>query len=399
MRSIIDAVGGFGLGMCFLGMCSAETVSKATGILPGNLAEGSMVDRIWSVPVLYKNPENPYLQELSFQGQLQVQYAYGSDAAGQYGTAEVADDYTWGNAEVRRFRVGMKALMFHSLKFQSLLDLYPDFSPQVYRGIAECYLAYSPCDAFTLGLGKTEVKFTREMEISSREILPFERSQLVNMFYCGELTGAWVSGKGIAGGWLYELGIYQNNITSEFSDFEGGVVTLAKVGYNYSKRSGLDFAQVELHYQHNSDPGYVGDKGTSPCYANGFSLSNDLTKGRFSLATECFWGDGVNGRENVGGFTAMPCFFLMEKLQLVTTFQFATSSGDDGIPLPKRYELLVPGGKNMSGDAYFAGYAGLNYYIHGHKLKLMSGAKYSRMSGGEEDFSGWTWLAGVRMAF
>ena len=50
--------------------------------------------------------------------------------------------------------------------------------------------------------------------------------------------------------------------------------------------------------------------------------------------------------------------------------------------LPTRYEALSPGVGDKSGDAYFAGYAGLNYYFHGHKLKLMSGVKYSYLDGG-----------------
>jgi phosphate-selective porin OprO/OprP len=56
---------------------------------------------------------------------------------------------------------------------------------------------------------------------------------------------------------------------------------------------------------------------------------------------------------------------------------------------------------DKKGDAYFASYAGLNYYIDGHRLKLMSGVKYSHLDGGPGggDFNGWTWLAGLRMAF
>ncbi len=390
----------FGLGVGIPACCSgAADGARTTGILTGKLAEGGPPEKLWSVPLLYRNQANPYLQELTFQGQLQLQYAYGSDDAGQYGSGEIPDDYTWGNIDVRRFRLGMKALMFNSLKFHSLVDLYPDFSPELYKGIAEAYLAYSVSEAFTLGIGKAEVKFTREMEISSREILPFERSQLVNLFYCGELSGAWISGKGIAGGWIYELGAYSNDITREFSDFGGGTVVLAKIGYNYTKYSGFDFAQAELHYQHNSEPGYAGPKGASPAYSDGIAISNELTEGRFSLTTEAFWGDGSPAAANTGGFTAMPTWLLSEKLQLVTTFQLAGSSGDQGIPLPKRYEQLVPDGKTMNGDTYFAGYAGLNYYFHGHKLKVMSGVKYSSMTGGDEDFSGWTWLAGFRTCF
>ena len=364
------------------------------------MAEGSTYDRIWSLPVLYKDPHNPYLQELAVQAQLQTQYAHGTNGDGSYGSENLSDACRWGDTEVRRFRLGLKALLFNNLKFHSLLDLYPDLTPRVYQRIAEMYFTYAPCDAFNWATGKTELKFTREQEVSSRDILPFERSQLVNMFYGGELSGTWISGKGIAGGWLYELGAYSNQRVDEFTYFQGGAMILAKTGYNYTQGSGFDYAQVEFHYLHNTDPGYAADPGdlASPLFSKCFALANDLTKGRASLATECFWGDG-RGRPNVGGVTAMPSYFLMEKLQLVTTFQVAASSGDNGISLPTRYELQVPGGKTMNGDAYFAGYAGLNYYFYGHKLKVMSGVKYSHLTGGLNDFNGWTWLAGFRTMF
>ncbi len=375
----------------------------ATGILTGNLAQGSAYDQLWSTALLYKNKDNPLLQELAVQGQLQVQYARGSSEAGQYGSGDMPDCGNWGDVEVRRFRLGMRALMFNQFKFHSLFDINPELEPQGYKDIAEAYLTWAPADAFNISLGKTELKFTREQEVSSREILPFERSQLVNLFYGGELTGLWVAGKGIADGWLYELGAYGNDRRDEFTHLEGGTMILAKIGYDFTKLTSFDVARVELHYLHNTEPGYrsPGYELCSPNFSDCLALSNDLTKGRFSLATECFWGDGANGRSDVLGITCMPAWYLSDKLQLVTTFQFAGSDGSTGIPLPLRYEGLVPGVVDRAGDSYFAGYAGLNYYFYGHKLKVMSGVKYTSLSGGPtgDDFSGWTWLAGMRMSF
>lgn len=374
----------------------------STGILTGQLASGSAYDRLWSVPLLYKNDDNPYLQELAIQGQLQMQYAYGSSNHGTYESGDMSKNSTWDDIDVRRFRLGVRARMLRTLKFHSLFELEPDFSPHIYQRTAEAHLTYAPCDGFNLSVGKTELKFTREQEISSREILPFERSQLVNQFYGGELTGLWIAGKWLAGGWLYELGAYGNDRQDEWTDMGGGAMILAKLGYNYTAGSGWDYAQAELHFLHNTTPGYRDAPGdlASPSYSNCIALSNDLTKGRFSLATEGFWGDGARKTANVGGLTVMPAWFLAEKLQLVTTFQVAASHEANGISLPTRYEQQVhPGGPNIQGDTYFAGYAGLNYYLYGHKLKIMSGAKFSHLSGGAETFNGWTWLAGCRLAF
>jgi len=159
-----------------------------------------------------------------------VQYAYGSDATGEFGSNDMPDDLLWGDSEVRRFRLGVRARLMKHLKFSSLLDIYPDLSPRIYKRTAETYLTWSFNEAFNVSAGKVELKFTREQEISSREILSFERSQLATMMYGGELTGAWISGKNIAGGWLYEIGTYANDRRDEFSHFDGGTIILAKIG-------------------------------------------------------------------------------------------------------------------------------------------------------------------------
>ncbi len=396
------------LGAGILGCGSAGTAPStapspaATGILTGRLAQGSAYDRLWSVPLLYQNAENPLLQELAFQGQLQTQYAYGSDASGNFGSGDLPETGNWGDVDVRRFRLGMKARFLRTLKFHSLLDINPDLSPRIYKRTAEAYLTWAPADAFNLSAGKAELKFTREQEISSREILTLERSQLVNMFYGGELTGAWISGKNIAGGWLYELGAYSNDRTDEFSHFHGGTMILPKIGYNYTKLTAFDNAQVELHYLHNTEPGArsPGDPD-SPSFSDALALSNELADGRFTLSTELFFGRGALAQADVFGLTVMPTYYFTDKLQLVTNFQLAGSPQENGVSLPYRYEGQAENSGDARGDAYFAGYAGLDYYFYGHKLKVLSGVKYSYMDGGSGggDFNGWTFLAGARMAF
>jgi len=50
-------------------------------------------------------------------------------------------------------------------------------------------------------------------------------------------------------------------------------------------------------------------------------------------------------------------------------------------------------------DPFFSSLLGLNYYVYRHNLKLMTGVEYNDMTGGKQSFSGWTYLAGVRLAF
>jgi phosphate-selective porin OprO/OprP len=390
------------LGAGFLKIAAAGS-TLPTGILAGRLAEGSPYERLMSVPVLYQNEANPWVQQLAVVGQLQTQYAYGSDASGKYGSADFADESTWGNIEVRRFRLGMKGRLFKKLFFLNLTDLYPDLSPRIYKRTPETYVTWMENDAFNISAGKSELKFNREQEYSSREFLPFERTALGNMFYGGELTGAWICGKGIAGGWLYYLGAYANDRQDEWADFAGGAMILAKLGYNYTAKTTFDLAEVKAQWLHNTEPGYAASSDclASPLYSDCVSISNELTEGPLGLTTEFLWGDGVNGRPDVCGLSAMTTYSFTEKLQLLSVLELAGSRDENGVILPSRYEALSPGVGDKKGDAYFASYAGLNYYIDGHRLKLMSGVKYSHLDGGPGggDFNGWTWLAGLRMAF
>lgn len=404
MNAYRSAAAVIGLAAVFSGNGFAESsAAGASGLLLGKFASGSAWERGLSIPTLYKNSENPWLQELAVVGQLQTQYAYGSDASGSFGSQDFPDSGTWGNIEVRRFRLGLKGRIFEKVTFLNLTDINPDFSPRFYRRTPEMYFTYTQNDAFNLSAGKTELKFDREQEYSSRDFLPFERSALGNMFYGGELTGVWASGKGIAGGWLYYLGLYSNDRRDEWTQFEGGTMILAKIGYNYTAMTPWDLAEWKFQFLRDTDPGFVASPGgiPAPLYETCISISNQITEGPFGLTAEFLWGDGVKGRADVGGLSMMTTWSFSEKLQLVSTLEIAGSADDNGVILPIRYEGLSPGVGDKSGDAYFAGYAGLNYYIHGHNLKLMSGVKYSYLDGGPGggDFNGWTWLAGVRMAF
>ncbi len=385
-------------GMGLFSLASADTA----GLFVGKLAEGPAMNQLWSVPVLYQDEANPILQELALQGSLQTQYAYGPDDSGNYGSRDLPEPNTWSDVEVRRFRLGLRARLFEHLKFHSLLDLYPDFSPRAYKRTAEAFFTWSFTEKFNVSAGKTELKFSHEQEISSRDLLVFERSQLVNQMYGGELTGAWISGKNIAGGWIYEIGAYSNDRSDEMSGLEGGTMILSKVGCNYTSLTGFDSAIAQLHYLHNTDPGYVstGDPA-SPSYSDGIAVSNELIDGPCGLTTEIFWADGAGGQPDIFGITMMPTYSFTKELKLITSLQLATSPQENGIDLPTRYEGQTSGAGDKSGDLYFAGYAGMNYYFHGQKLKAMTGVKYTGMDGGTGggDFNGWTFLAGLRLAF
>ena len=233
-----------------------------------------------------------------------------------------------------------------------------------------------------------------------------------------------MNGKGINDHWLYEAAVYGNDQVREFSNFDGGAIMFGKIGYDYSAESHLDSAIATFRYMHNTAPGFKSAEidsnysaPTSPSFGDSIALTNDIIQGRFGLTTDLLYGFGFEGKadqagasklvkqSDVFGINIIPSYFIADGLQLVTRFQFATSddnNGFKGIPLQGRYEQYSPTFKGKidtkrTGDTYASVYAGLNYYLYGHKLKIMNGVEYSHLGGG--DYDGYTFLSGLRMSF
>ena len=391
--------------------------SNATGLLVGKLTGDTAWDRTWSAFTLYKNDDNQILQEFSLQGRLQVQSIYGESDGDSFNTSDYKDagndENVWGNdIEARRARLGFKSKWFQNWKFEGQINVDNDGHDNsgdntYYKDLYDLFLTYTHSDALNISAGKTKVKFTREQEISSKEILTMERSLLSNTLFPGELTGAWVSGKGIQEHWLYELGVYGNEREREFSDFEGGTIVLGKIGYDYSSQVGWDSAVASFHYMHNSEPGYrTSDPdpdyspGTSPSFKDSIAFTNDITQGRFGFTTDIVYGMGDEdlGQSDVFGISLIPSYFIADGLQLVGRLQVATCEDPDDLRLPGRYERLKAGPSSEErGNTYTSAYVGLNYYLYGHKLKLMNGIEYSHMGGG--DYDGYTLMSGLRFSF
>ena len=83
-----------GTGIALAG--TAEPTSAAT-----TKPEANAYDQLWSYATLYKDPGNPYLQELKFTGRLQADW-YGVDA----------DEGSDEDLVFRRARFGFKAKVF-----------------------------------------------------------------------------------------------------------------------------------------------------------------------------------------------------------------------------------------------------------------------------------------------
>jgi len=345
--------------------------------------------------VLYNDKSNPVIQKLSVTGEFQTQWADGTSNQGSYGTRDYNPNSLWGDIEVRRWRPGFDSTWFNTVRLWGTLDVNPRWNP-VYKDIYELALTYSLSESITIGIGKIKTRyFTQEWNTKTRELLTFEQSLLVNQLIPQQLTGIWVNGK--AGPWVYALAGYAGDYETEFSKFDAGAMIQASLGYNFASKLSVDKALVKLDYQGSTSTKNSDGPGK---FGNAFSLNSTYQNGRFYGFTDLLGGIGQGAQGNVWGLTLTPTYFIMpNKLQAIVRLQYAHGD-DDGLQLQKRYESLAPEltAKGVGTD-YEAVYFGLNYYVYRHNFKLMTGVEYNHMTGGPQDFSGWTYLAGVRLAF
>jgi hypothetical protein len=99
----------------------------------------------------------------------------------------------------------------------------------------------------------------------------------------------------------------------------------------------------------------------------------------------------------------MPSIELIEdKLEAVVRYQYMKGNGNASFKGTKRYLERVAnadGVQDPEGDENHTIYAGLNYFICDHNLKLMTGIEYETVDGGTADSESTTLWGAVRFYF
>jgi len=349
----------------------------------------SIYDRIWAVPVLYENPDHTAIQSFSLIGRYHGQY-WSVDA-------DQGDAADWEN---RRKIIGFSSKWFQGFTLQAQMFLQTD-GGSLYGGLYEAFIKWSPPNTnFSLSVGRLDYLFTGfERSESSKKIKAIERGLLVNQIMPAEVVGAHLKGK--HGRFSYHAGLFSGSIEEEFSDFEAG--TAAVIGAAYD--TALFYEKGSLHLDYLHAPNERDANAFRP-YRDVVSLWHRGESGRLDMGIDLTVAQPLETGGHVFGLTIEPAWMLANEvlgnndpLQLVLRYQYAYSSRDNGLFLQRRYEQMVTGGE---GDHYQALYTGLNYYLYGHKLKLMAGGEYAHMKDDANDggkYRGWTWFAAVRLYF
>jgi phosphate-selective porin OprO and OprP len=353
------------------------------------IQDKGVYERLWEATRLYENEDNSVMQALSIIGRYQGQYWSVN--------AEQGSASGWEN---RRFYAGAEVLLFQDFTVQAQMKFGESLDP-VYDGLYQAFVQWSPAELFSLSVGRVDFNYAGlERTVSSTKIVTFERGQLSNQLWPGEVIG--VVGSGQSGDFSYRLGGFSGSIDQEFTTFAGGFGVVAGVGYNLP----FFFETGSLHLDYLFNNGDPANNAFEP-YDHTLSVWHQGQTGPFGLGLDLTWAHGLDSRPDVFGVTILPTYVFAtniirkgDALQAVLRYQFSISNGDNGLQLQPRYEQeVVPDG---FGNQYQAIYAGVDYLIFGDRFKLMAGAEYSVMQDAANDsgaFNGWTYFAGVRLYF
>lgn len=348
--------------------------------------ESSDLDKLWSLATLYKNDRNPWLQEFKLRGRYHGQYHWLESDQG--------DEDDWEN---RRSRFGFDAKLFGK-KIELRLDAQSndEFDP-IYDRLVDAFVKWKPWEEFSLTLGKQKPQIGYYDWLQSTVSQPtFERSQIFNQLRVDRVTGVVTEGK--HGAFTWQAGVYSNDVDREFGGFDGALSYGFGVGYSFKESWGLEKADWRLDWLHSE---HDAEDGALDRYDDLVSTTLWLKDGPWSFVAEAFHASGETG--DAFGFFLQPTYDLIPKrLQLLGRYSFSHGDGPDALTAQSRYERQTPkltgGGR---GETYHSAYLGLQYFIHGDKLKLLAGAEYSHLDGGGNggDFEGFTFLTGLRLSF
>ena len=349
----------------------------------------NIYDRIWAAPVLYKNPDHPGIQSFSLIGRYHGQYWSVN--------ADQGDAADWEN---RRKIVGFSSKWFQHFTLQAQMFLKTN-GGSLYGGLYEAFVKWSPANKdFSISVGRLDYLFTGyERSKSSKKINAIERGLLVNQVMPAEVVGAHLSGK--QGRFSYHAGWFSGSIEQEFDDFNSGSAAVIGAGYDTSLL--YEKGRLHLDYLHNPSK---SEGNAFRSYRHVVSLWHHGESGRLGMGVDLTLADPLETDGHVFGLTIEPTWMLSndlfgnnDPLQLAVRYQYAASNEDNGLSLQRRYEQKVTAGE---GNRYQAVYAGLNYFLYSHKLKLMAGGEYAHMKDKANDggkYRGWTWFGAVRLYF
>jgi len=358
--------------LCFLAF-RGEAVSSA---------KSSAYDSVWSHTSLYQSDEG-FVRSLDLSGRLQADSAWLDADEGDF------DDLLW-----RRFRFGFTSELAEGwvVVMEGDFDLNESLGDW-YNRLTDAHIRYQPGKEMDLRILKHSAGFTLDGATSSKKLLTLQRNNVTNnLWFTAEyFTGISVKGE-IDNAWHYRAGIFSADGDDEIGISEGGIFYLASVGYDWAEKLDMKTAYARIDYVNNEEH----EENNTRDFSDVLTLVTQWEQGDWGLWSDLSVGLGYFDQSDIRGLSLMPFYNHSELVQWVLRYTYLSSDDDNGLRLG-RYESEIATGR---GDEYNELYAGVNFFLYGHKLKWQTGLQYTTMDDAADDggkYDGWGLTTGLRV--
>ena len=343
-------------------------------------------DKIWSsFTEWYRDDSNPVVQRVLLSGRFHYDYAAVD--------ADQGDHSEW---NVRRLRVGPRITLFRTLTFHGEFELDPQRHDPFYVRFTDLYVQWTKSPRLALTVGKQSAPFTLDGATSSRELLTIDRSNLANNIWFPQEYIPGVSVSGRRAPWVYRVGLYSaGEMNRELGKFDGGLITLGVLGYDFAGRLKAKEALLTGNYVYQHPD---RDNTFTRQLEHITSINFRFERTKWGARADVSTGAGYLGQSDMWALQAMPFYNVTDKLQLIARYTFIDSEARNGVRLATYESRVVPG----RGDEYSELYLGGNYYFYGHRLKLQTGLQFADMNDSAGDggaYSGTSWTTGLRVGW
>lgn len=390
------------ISFCLLGSCFLASAGEPVTIeLPAEVEQEasekwSFCDAFVGLKTpIYKNPENPFIQQFALTGRMHYQY-------GHVEGSSFGDDFDGGGGELRRLWGGVKFKAFN--RFDVLAT--GRFSRQ---GFDNNQIEFREIDFLSadfrlgdigllknakLGYGRYRQDFGRTWHISVNKIKTPERAPLFDRFIEPRATSVRFQADVGEVGW-FMVNYVSSDASQWLSRWNGGGA--AHFASRWNILGGQVFAD-----------GYVVEAKAEDDelfnYEKAFSLAYEWKGADWTMFVNGVWGD--LGDDHLWGVVGMAHRMIyQDKVEAVFRYQYSEASGDV-IRIGDRAARGVAGQEGVSrtlGDQEQNAYVGLNFYGCGLASKADSmfllGLEWDKVTGSNQDFESYTLWASYRLFF
>ena len=383
-------------------------------------------EKLKNLGKFYENQEGDIFQsaKLFLSYQHQVGAIDGTDNSGK----NFNDNFE----EVRRFWMGLSGKFGTYWKFKAVSQLsndrhnYPDSKGGSYRQWghetfrsanitfdADSFWDIKSVDSMEIGYGRRSGRMADEWQRSSTSINCLERSSFANKLWLydkekGNPMAAWIKWK--TGKYTFDTAVFSGTYDDYIGGWSDNKVYYASWLGDYSEMSSYELHEYWLSY-YKQDGSIDQDRLAG---GNEWALSfvNRLGNSSWALHSTLAFGDNgiqsnIERAGNFGGGVLMPMYWIKkDKLKLVARYLYQQSNQVEGLKLNSRYGPLADARDNSidlnsgRGDNHHGLYLGLNYYLCGENLKLVSGIQHDDLSSnGSTLYRGWSIGSSFRIWF